>query len=244
MQISSEKPAEAVAADRKPHILVVDDSRVVRHTLVKCLSPYFHTIEAENGVAGWRVINQNSRIELIISDIQMPEMDGYTFICKVRAAGDPGLRDIPVVVITSAEDDITRQRAFACGANDFVLKPFNTKQLLGCIKSQLADHHDATAQMEKEALPATTDDGETVLPNADAGSLNSAMAYIDAGMKMLMRLNSAVVSPHALTLVLRFMPLLKFCNIKFKLDMDHEISVFHQRVKITRDTLKASQNNQ
>ena len=245
VQIPSEKKAaEAASTGRKPHILVVDDSRVVRHTLVKCLSPYFHTIEAENGVAGWRVINQNSRIELVISDILMPEMDGYTFICKVRAADDPGLRDIPVVVITSAEDDITRQRAFACGANDFVLKPFNTKQLLGCINSHLADHHDATAQVEEEALPASTDDGETVLPNADAGSLDSAIAYIDAGMKILMRLNSAVVAPHALTLVLRFMPLLKFCNVKFKLGMDHEISVFHQRVKITHDTLKASQDNQ
>jgi CheY-like chemotaxis protein len=244
VQISSEKPALAASTDRKPHILVVDDSRVVRHTLVKSLSPYFHTIEAENGVAGWRVINQNSRIELVISDIQMPEMDGYTFICKVRAADDPGLRDIPVVVITSAEDDITRQRAFACGANDFVLKPFNTKQLLGCIKSQLADHYDAIAQVEEEALPATTDNGETVLPNADAGNLNSALAYIDAGMKVLMRLNSAVVSPHALMLVLRFMPLLKFCNVKFKLGMDHEIGVFHQRVKIAHDTHKTSPGNQ
>jgi CheY-like chemotaxis protein len=171
-------------------------------------------------------------------------MDGYTFICKVRAADDPGLRDIPVVVITSAEDDITRQRAFACGANDFVLKPFNTKQLLGCIKSQLTDYHDATTQVEEKALPANDEDGETVLPNADAGSLDSAIAHIDAGMKMLMRLNSAVVAPHALTLVLRFMPLLKFCNVKFKLGMDHEIGVFHQRVKIAHDTYKASQGNQ
>ena len=98
--------------------------------------------------------------------------------------------------------------------------------------------------MEEEAIPATTDDGETVLPNADAGSLDSAIAYIDAGMKMLMRLNSAVVAPHALTLVLRFLPLLKFCNIKFKLGMDHEIGVFHQRVKIAHDTHKASHNTQ
>jgi CheY-like chemotaxis protein len=244
VQISSEKPAEAAATDRKPHILVVDDSRVVRHTLVKCLSPYFRTIEAENGVAGWRVVNQNSRIELVISDIQMPEMDGYTFICKVRAADDPGLRDIPVVVITSSEDDITRQRAYACGANDFVLKPFNTKQLLGCIRSQLADHDDATAQVEEETLPAAADDGETVLPNADAASLDSAIAYIDAGMKMLMRLNSTVVAPHALTLVLRFMPLLKFCNIKFKLGMEHEIGMFYQRVKMAYEAHKAFRDNQ
>lgn len=226
--------------DTKPHVLVVDDSRVVRRTIVKFLAPYFHTIEAENGVAGWRLLNQSSRIELVISDIQMPEMDGYSLICKVRAADDPGLRDIPVIVITSAEDDISRERAYACGANDFVLKPFNTTQLLSCVKSQLTDYYESMEQVEQKAPPAPTQDGETVLPNANGGNLNRAVAYIDAGMKVLARLNGATVTPHALTLVLRLMPLLKFCNTKFKLGMDREVAVFHQRVKTVHEALKKS----
>src|SRR6266850_7447935 len=98
--------------DEKPWVLVVDDSRVVRRTILNTLGPVFHVLEAGDGVAGWRTLRQNSRIEVVISDIQMPEMDGYSLICKVRAVDDPALREIPIIVITSAEDEITRERAY------------------------------------------------------------------------------------------------------------------------------------
>jgi len=218
-------------ADNKPHILVVDDSRVVRRTIVKFLSPYFHLVEAENGVAGWQVLRQDSSIELVISDIQMPEMDGYTFICKIRAEDDAGLRDIPIIVITSAEDDITRERAYACGANDFVLKPFDNNQILECTKAQLTDYRESVERVESQA--ATVE--EVVMPNADEGSLTSAVTYIDTGMKILTQLNSNTIAPHSLALVLRFLPLLKFCNTKFNLGMDSEIATFQQRVSAARD---------
>lgn len=220
--------------DNKPHILVVDDSRVVRRTIVKFLSPYFHLTEAENGAAAWRMLRQSSSIELVISDIQMPEMDGYTFICKVRAEDDAGLRDIPIIVITSAEDDITRERAYACGANDFVLKPFSNKQLLDCTKAQLADYRESVEKVENNT-PVIK---EVVMPNADEGSLTSAVTYIDTGMKMLAQLNSNTIAPHSLALVLRFLPLLKFCNTKFDLGMDSEIATFQQRIAAARDALK------
>lgn len=212
--------AEAALNDSKPYVLVVDDSRVVRRTIVRALSPYFNVVEAENGVAGWRVVSQNSRIELIISDIQMPEMDGYAFICKVRAADDAGLRDMPVIVITSAEDEITRERAYACGATDFVLKPFNTEQLLNCVNSQLADDYESLKQHAETAPLAPTSDGEIVLPNGDHRGLTNA-----------------------LTLVLRLMPLLKNCNAKFNLGMDKEIAIFQQRVAAAHEALKKSRDD-
>jgi len=221
-------------ADNKPHILVVDDSRVVRRTIVKFLSPYFHLIEAENGAAGWQVLRQDSSIELVISDIQMPEMDGYTFICKIRAEDDAGLRDIPIIVITSAEDDITRERAYACGANDFVLKPFDNKQLLECAKGQLKDYRESVEKVESQTAAVE----DVVMPNASEGSLTSAVTYIDTGMKVLAQLNSNTIAPHSLALVLRFLPLLKFCNTKFELGMDSEIATFQQRVTAARDGLK------
>ncbi len=201
--------------DERPCILVVDDSRVVRLTIVRALAPYFNIVEAENGVAAWRMVGQNSRIELIITDIQMPEMDGYTFICKVRAAEDSALRDMPVIVITGAEDEITRERAYACGATDFVLKPFNTKQLLNCINSQLAHDYEALKQHAQTAPLTASAEGEVVLPNADRGSPGKV-----------------------LLLVLRFMPLLKSCNAKFKLGMDKEIAVFQHRVAAAHEALK------
>lgn len=221
-------------ANNKPHILIVDDSRVVRRTIVKFLSPYFELTEAENGAAAWQVLRHSSSIELVITDIQMPEMDGYTFICKIRAEDDAGLRDIPIIVITSAEDEVTRERAYACGANDFVLKPFNNKQLLDCTKAQLNDYRESVEKVESQADAIN----DVVMPNANEGSLTSAVTYIDTGMKILAQLNSNTIAPHSLALVLRFLPLLKFCNTKFNLGMDSEIATFQQRVAAARDTLK------
>src|SRR5687768_11020540 len=88
--------------DERPWVLIVDDSRVVRRTIMNALRQTYNVLEAENGVAGWSVLRQNSRIELVISDIEMPELDGYGLICKIRAVEDPALREVPVVVITSA----------------------------------------------------------------------------------------------------------------------------------------------
>lgn len=221
-------------ADSKPHVLVVDDSRVVRHTIYKFLSPYFKVTEAEHGMAGWQILRRDSSIELVISDIQMPEMDGYTFICKIRAEDDSALRDIPIIVITSAEDDITRERAYACGANDFVLKPFDNKSLLECVKAQLSDYRESVERVEKQTAPVE----EIVMPNADAASLTSAVTYIDSGMKILANLNSNDIAPHSLALVLRILPLLKFCNTRFNLGMDSEIATFQQRVMVERNKRK------
>jgi CheY-like chemotaxis protein len=206
---------KAALQNDKPCVLVVDDSRVVRHTIVKALGAHFDMLEAENGVAAWRTLNQNSRIQLVISDIQMPEMDGYTFICKVRAADDPALRDMPVVVITSAEDEITRERAYACGANDFVLKPFNTTQLIQCIDSQLA----AADEQQAPAAPHTANgDGEVVLANPTQDNVT-----------------------RTLILVLRVLPLLKNCNTKLNLGIEREIALVQQRIAAAHEEMKKSE---
>ena len=203
---------KAALQNDKPCVLVVDDSRVVRHTITKALAAHFDMLEAENGVAAWRTLNQDSRIQLVISDIQMPEMDGYTFICKVRAADDLALRDIPVVVITSAEDEITRERAYACGANDFVLKPFNTTQLIQCINSQLAAAH----EQQTPAAPHTANgDGEVVLANPIQDNVS-----------------------RTLILVLRVLPLLKNCNTKLNLGIEREIALVHQRIVAAHEEVK------
>lgn len=206
---------KAALQNDKPCILVVDDSRVVRHTIVKALAAHFDMVEAENGVAAWRTLVQNSRIQLVISDIQMPEMDGYTFICKVRAAEDPALHDMPVVVITSAEDEITRERAYACGANDFVLKPFNTTQLIECINSQLTADHESLDQHASAAPHTANGGGEVVLANPSQNNV-----------------------ARTLILVLKILPLLKNCNSKLNLGIDREIALVQQRIAAAHEKLK------
>lgn len=227
-------PPAAPPDDGKPWILVVDDSRVVRKSIIHVLGAEYHVLEAGDGQAGWRMLRQNSRIEVVISDIQMPEMDGYALICKVRGVEDPGLREVPIVVITSAEDDITRERAYACGANDFILKPFNADQLTACVRAQLSE-------ARRESLPITqapaapvqkpaTNVVPIVVADTTAGTVETALEHIDAGLDVLRGLKTATIAPHALALVLRFLPLLKYCNAKFSLGMDREIAVFQQRI--------------
>jgi diguanylate cyclase (GGDEF)-like protein len=60
----------------------------------------------------------------------MPKLDGYSLICRVRAAETERVRNVPIIVITGADDELTRERAFACGATDFIIKPIDGVQLL------------------------------------------------------------------------------------------------------------------
>jgi diguanylate cyclase (GGDEF)-like protein len=117
-------------AAEKPIVLVIDDSRVIRRAIGKILSAEFTLIEAEDGEAGWQHLIDDSRVQVAISDVEMPKLDGYSLICRIRAADEQRLRDLPVIVITGAQDDLTRERAFACGATDFIIKPIDGVQLL------------------------------------------------------------------------------------------------------------------
>jgi len=117
-------------AAEKPIVIVIDDSRVIRRAIGKILSSEFDLIEAEDGEAGWEHLQRNPRVQVAISDVEMPKLDGYSLICRIRASEEPRLRDLPVIVITGAQDDLTRERAFACGATDFIIKPIDGVQLL------------------------------------------------------------------------------------------------------------------
>lgn len=225
-------------SDEKPWVLVVDDSRVVRRTILNTLGPGFHVLEAGDGAAAWRMLRQNSRIEVVISDIQMPEMDGYNFICKVRAVDDPALREIPIVVITSAEDDITRERAYACGANDFILKPFHADQLLTCVRNQIAEYRKIAASLTAATPQQPVKPAAEVIPitisDTGLGTVESALEHIDAGLDILRGLETTAVAPNALNLALRFLPLIKYCNTKFNLGMDREIAALQERLGAAR----------
>ena len=110
--------------------LVIDDSRVIRRAIGKALAGEFTLIEAEDGEAGWEHIRANPQVQVVISDVEMPRLDGYGLIERVRAAEEERIRDLPVIVITGAQDEPSRERAFACGATDFITKPIDNVQLL------------------------------------------------------------------------------------------------------------------
>ncbi|MGH6891191.1 MAG: response regulator [Dongiaceae bacterium] len=114
-------------------ILVVEDQednrRIVRDLLT---SAGFQLIEAVTGEEGVRMAETN-KPDLILMDIQMPEMDGYEATRQIKAS----MRDIPIIVITSYALSGDADKAMAAGADAYVSKPFSPRDLLATIRKFL-----------------------------------------------------------------------------------------------------------
>lgn len=121
--------SEPAAPGARPRVLVVDDSRVIRQAIKKILSADFDIVLAESGDSGWSALGQDLTIQALVTDIEMPGMDGYELICSVRGSDQARFKDMPILAITGAEDEQTKERAFACGATDFITKPINAIEL-------------------------------------------------------------------------------------------------------------------
>ena len=105
------------------HLLVVDDNKVNRLLLGRGLEQQGHRVAfAENGRQALEILHQNE-FDLMLLDIQMPEMDGYQVLEKV--ASDLELRDIPVIVTSALEELDSVVRCIEMGAEDYLIKPIN-----------------------------------------------------------------------------------------------------------------------
>ena len=122
-----QRPA-APRVDTRPLALVVDDSITVRRVTQRLLERNgLRVVTAKDGLDAMAVL-QDKRPDVILLDIEMPRMDGYEVAAHVR--GDPDLRDIPIVMITSRVGDKHRARAIELGVSDYLGKPYQESQLL------------------------------------------------------------------------------------------------------------------
>lgn len=115
----------------KPRLLIVDDSKVIRVTARKILRDHFETVEAVDGEDAWEILQNEPSFSLVVSDLTMPNLDGFGLLERMRNSDQPTIRNIPVVVITGANDsESTKARASEAGATDFIGKPFDSELLL------------------------------------------------------------------------------------------------------------------
>jgi two-component system, chemotaxis family, chemotaxis protein CheY len=116
-------------------ILAVDDSLTIRELINFVLtSASFRVVLAEDGIDGVARLSEISP-DLIITDLNMPRMDGFKFIEHARAT-DAG-KAIPILVLTTEADADKKARARSAGATGWITKPFNPTQLLDTIKRVL-----------------------------------------------------------------------------------------------------------
>ncbi len=135
----------------KPRVLVADDSRVVRLAIKKILGTDYELVEVGDGASAWDRVRADSEIQALVTDIEMPNIDGYELICRIRAAEETRVRELPVIVITGAEDEETKQRAFACGATDFIIKPIDAIQLQARVQAYVRYDQSTRKLAEKSA---------------------------------------------------------------------------------------------
>ena len=115
--------------------LVVDDSNSMRQMVSYTLQQAgFETIEGANGVEGL-ARSAEKAFDLVITDLNMPEMDGIAFIKELRAK--PDYRFTPVLMLTTETQDSKKQAGKEAGATGWITKPFNPERLLQVIQKVL-----------------------------------------------------------------------------------------------------------
>jgi len=113
---------------RNEQILVIDDEIIIRTVLEKFLSRHFRVAVFDNGRQAMDWLQKGYHADLMIVDVQMPEMKGDEFLSLVRQASNE-LRDVPIFMLSGHEEQMERKRLLALGADEYFLKPVHPIQL-------------------------------------------------------------------------------------------------------------------
>ncbi|MEO0897499.1 MAG: response regulator [Bacteroidota bacterium] len=109
------------------NILVVDDSQIMRLFMKKILSQSFEVQTVDSAVSALESLYTMEEPSLVISDINLPEMNGFDLLKKIKT--DNSLCKVPVMIVSGEKDSSSRIKCLELGAVDYVLKPFNPREL-------------------------------------------------------------------------------------------------------------------
>jgi signal transduction histidine kinase len=126
--------AAKVLAPGTPRVLVVDDTAEVRAAVTELLEDHYVVLQAQDGGEGYEVARREQP-DLIISDLMMPKVDGYEF-CRL-AKEDPQTAQIPFVMLTAKADRSMKVAGLDHGADEYLAKPFDAKEMLARVRSML-----------------------------------------------------------------------------------------------------------
>jgi len=112
------------------NILIVDDEKLIRDVIKEyLLLDGYRPYEAENGLEAINVV-KNNVIDLVIMDIMMPKMDGYTACKEIKK-----IKDIPFIMLSARSEEYDKLIGFDLGIDDYVTKPFSPKELVARVKA-------------------------------------------------------------------------------------------------------------
>ncbi|MCF6270693.1 MAG: response regulator [Melioribacteraceae bacterium] len=127
-------------------ILVVEDDTVLRENITIILEEEYSVIEAENGSKAISILEQDQNFDLILSDIMMPNVDGYELYDYTKSSEI--LSDIPFIFLTARADYSSIRKGMNLGVDDYIIKPFAIDDLLNGIKTRLIKKDKAVKKFE------------------------------------------------------------------------------------------------
>ena len=142
---SQDNNSESVEVPQIPaRLLLVDDEPGLREAVQAYLEDSDFTVDvASNATEGWELLQQNLP-DLVISDIMMPEVDGYQFLQQLRE--DPQFKALPVVFLTAKGMTTDRIQGYQAGCDAYISKPFDPEELVVIVKNLLERRAIATAK--------------------------------------------------------------------------------------------------
>ena len=151
----------------KSFVLIVDDSPTIRMSLSRIVKGEFIAIEAENGEEAWEHIMGDERIEVVLTDLSMPGLDGFGLVSRLRNSVISRIQNLPVIVVTADDDTDAREKAFQVGANDFISKNSDRVEILARLKAhrKLALTIRQLEESQRELREQANSDTLTGLPN-------------------------------------------------------------------------------
>ncbi|HEU4621503.1 MAG TPA: response regulator [Burkholderiaceae bacterium] len=151
-------------------VLIIDDSRLVRASIIKHLKGVFDYVEAGDGQVAWETIVLDPMIRVVLSDISMPKLDGYQLLEKIRGSSLSRIRNLPVVIISGDEQEAAK--AARLGATEFITKGVSTVELLSRLEVLMQ------LQNKSEALEEARE--QPVIRHDDTGLASVAMLDVEA----------------------------------------------------------------
>lgn len=163
------------------NILLVEDDQKLNKLFYTVLSKQgFNVHIVNNGIEAFNIL-ENNHIDLIISDIMMPKMDGYEFTENVRKINE----DIPILMITAKDDFNSKQKSFLIGIDDYMVKPIDVNEMILRVNALLRRSkivHDkkqvvGSTVLEYDSLTITRNDESIVLAQKEFYLLYKLLSY-------------------------------------------------------------------
>jgi DNA-binding response OmpR family regulator len=119
----------------KKKILAIDDEKSIRFIIENTFNKDFEVVTLNNGMDALFYLQSGNLPDIIICDVEMPVLNGFEFIRRIRESGF--FEEIPLIMLSGKEESADKIKCFEMGADDYVLKPFNPKELIARIKRRL-----------------------------------------------------------------------------------------------------------